>query len=83
MEYILYLLLMIATFFLVRLYVFRENLTLQELETQNKKLIKKVDKVQTEYEALTQKIDKQQKTMKDASDKATSLSTSITAAVRS
>lgn len=74
---------MVTSFFLVRVYLFRENLTLQELDTDNKKLTKKIDKVQSEYEALTQKIDKQQKTMKDASDKATSLSTSITAAVRS
>lgn len=78
----LYFLLLVAIFLLVRIYFLRENLTLQELDTDNKKLNKKIEKVQNEYEAIQQKLDQQQKTMKDASDKATALSSNLTAAVR-
>jgi Skp family chaperone for outer membrane proteins len=61
----------------------RENLTMQELETEHKKLSKKVKTIQDEYEALTQKIDNQQRQMKSASDQASQAKSAITTAVHS
>jgi predicted nucleic acid-binding Zn-ribbon protein len=67
----------------IKLYFQREHLTMKELEEDNKKINKKVKKIEDEYNALQQKIDDQQQRMKSASDQASQAKSAITAAIHS
>ena len=77
---VLYLLLMILVFLIVRVYYIRENLTMQELETQTLKIDKNLKKTQTDFKSFMDKYEEDQKRMKDASDKATSAQAALSAA---
>lgn len=83
MEIILYMILAFLTYYLIRIYILRENLTLDDLNKDNKNLHEKVDKLHNEYEVIHQKIDKQDKAMGKASDQVSSLHSSITSAIKS
>jgi len=80
---ILYLLLVCMVVLFIKLYFQREHLTMKELEEDNKKINKKVKKIEDEYNALQQKIDDQQQRMKSASDQASQAKSAITAAIHS
>jgi len=82
MELILYFLLCIAVYYLVRVYLLKEHLTLQEVSTDYKKLDKKLDSLEDEYKALQQKIDSQEKTMSKASSQASALTASLSSAIK-
>jgi len=77
---ILYFLLMILVFLIVRVYCLRENLTMQELEAQNIILGKEVHKTQSDFKSFIEKYEEDQKRVKDASDKATSAQAALSAA---
>jgi Tfp pilus assembly protein PilN len=77
---ILYLLLMILVFLIIRVYFLRENLTMQELEDQNLLLDKEVKKTQSDFKSFVIKYEEDQARMKDASDKATSAQLALSAA---
>jgi hypothetical protein len=79
---ILYFLLMILVFLIVRVYYLRENLTMQELETQTLKIDKNLKQTQTDFKSFMEKYEEDQKRMKDASDKATSAQAALSAAAR-
>jgi hypothetical protein len=76
----LYFLLMILVFLTVRVYYVRENLTMQELETQTLEIDKNLKETQSEFKSFMDKYEEDQKRMKDASDKATSAQTALSAA---
>jgi hypothetical protein len=77
---ILYLLLMILVFLIVKVYYLRENLTMQELETQTLKIDKNLKKTQSDFKSFMDKYEEDQKRMKDASDQATSAQAALSAA---
>jgi len=77
---ILYFLLMILVFLIVRVYYLRENLTMQELEDQTLKIDKDLKETQSEFKSFIIKYEEDQKRMKDASDKATSAQAALSAA---
>lgn len=77
---ILYFLLMILVFLIVRVYYLRENLTMQELETQTLKIDKNLKQTQSEFKSFMDKYEEDQKRMKDASDQATSAQAALSAA---
>jgi predicted Holliday junction resolvase-like endonuclease len=77
---ILYLLLMILVFLVVRVYYLRENLTMQELETQTLKIDKNLKETQSDFKSFMEKYEEDQKRIKDASDKATSAQAALSAA---
>ena len=77
---ILYFLLMILVFLIVRVYYLRENLTMQELKAQNIILGKEVHKTQSDFKSFIEKYEEDQKRVKDASDKATSAQAALSAA---
>jgi hypothetical protein len=77
---VLYLLLMILVFLIVKVYYLRENLTMQELETQTLKIDKNLKKTQSDFKSFMDKYEEDQKRMKDASDKATSAQAALSAA---
>lgn len=76
----LYFLLMILVFLIVRVYYLRENLTMQELETQTLEIDKNLKETQSEFKSFMDKYEEDQKRMKDASDKATSAQAALSAA---
>jgi septal ring factor EnvC (AmiA/AmiB activator) len=82
MELVLYFLLCVAVYYVVRLYILKEHLTLEEVSTEYKQLDKKIDSLEKEYKSLQQKIDSQEKTMSKASNQASSLSASLSSAIR-
>ena len=71
---------MILVFLIVRVYYLRENLTMQELETETLKLDKNLKQTQSEFKSFMEKYEEDQKRMKDASDKATSAQAALSAA---
>jgi len=77
---ILYFLLMILVFLIVKVYYLRENLTMQELETQTLKIDKNLKKTQSDFKSFIEKYEEDQKRVKDASDKATSAQAALSAA---
>jgi Skp family chaperone for outer membrane proteins len=77
---ILYLLLMILVFLIVKVYYLRENLTMQELETQTLKTDKNLKKTQSDFKSFMDKYEEDQKRMKNASDQATSAQAALSAA---
>ena len=77
---VLYLLLMILVFLIVKVYYLRENLTMQELETQTLKIDKNLKKTQSDFKSFIDKYEEDQKRMKDASDQATSAQAALSAA---
>jgi hypothetical protein len=77
---VLYLLLMILVFLIVRVYYIRENLTMQELETQTLEINKDLKQTQSDFKSFMDKYEEDQKRMKDASDKATSAQAALSAA---
>lgn len=77
---ILYFLLMILVFLIIKVYYLRENLTMQELETQTLKTDKNLKQTQSEFKSFMDKYEEDQKRMKDASDKATSAQAALSAA---
>lgn len=77
---ILYFLLMILVFLIVKVYYLRENLTMQELEIQTLKIDKNLKQTQSEFKSFMDKYEEDQKRMKDASDKATSAQAALSAA---
>ncbi len=77
---ILYLLLMILVFLIVKVYYLRENLTMQELETQTLKIDKNLKKTQSDFKSFMDKYEEDQKRMKDASNQATSAQAALSAA---
>jgi len=77
---ILYLLLMILVFLIVRVYYIRENLTMQELESQTLEINKDLKQTQSDFKSFIDKYEEDQKRMKDASDKATSAQAALSAA---
>lgn len=77
---ILYFLLMILVFLIVRVYYLRENLTMQELETQTLKIDKNLKKTQSDFKSFMDKYEEDQKRMKNASDQATSAQAALSAA---
>ena len=77
---ILYLLLMILVFLIVKVYYLRENLTMQELETQTLEINKNLKQTQTDFKSFMDKYEEDQKRMKDASDQATSAQAALSAA---
>jgi Skp family chaperone for outer membrane proteins len=77
---ILYFLLMILVFLIVKVYYLRENLTMQELETQTLKIDKNLKKTQSDFKSFMDKYEEDQKRMKDASDQATSAQAALSAA---
>lgn len=77
---ILYLLLMILVFLIVRVYYLREKLTMQELETQTLKIDKNLKQTQTDFKSFMDKYEEDQKRMKDASNQATSAQAALSAA---
>jgi hypothetical protein len=77
---ILYFLLMILIFLIIKVYYLRENLTMQELETQTLKIDKNLKQTQNEFKSFMDKYEEDQKRMKDASDKATSAQAALSAA---
>lgn len=79
---ILYFLLMILVFLIIRVYYLRENLTMQELETQTLKIDKNLKKTQSDFKSFMDKYEEDQKRMKDASDQATSAQAALSAAAR-
>lgn len=79
---VLYLLLMILVFLIVKVYYLRENLTMQELETQTLKIDKNLKKTQSDFKSFMDKYEEDQKRMKDASDQATSAQAALSAAAR-
>jgi hypothetical protein len=77
---ILYFLLMILVFLIIKVYYLRENLTMQELETQTLKTDKNLKQTQSEFKSFMDKYEEDQKRMKDASDQATSAQAALSAA---
>ena len=77
---ILYLLLMILVFLIVKVYYLRENLTMQELETQTLKIDENLKKTQSDFKSFMDKYEEDQKRMKNASDQATSAQAALSAA---
>jgi predicted Holliday junction resolvase-like endonuclease len=77
---VLYFLLMILVFLIIKVYYLRENLTMQELETQTLKTDKNLKQTQSEFKSFMDKYEEDQKRMKDASDKATSAQAALSAA---
>ena len=77
---ILYFLLMILVFLIVRVYYLRENLTMQELETQTLKIDKNLKKTQSDFKSFMEKYEEDQKRMKNASDQATTAQAALSAA---
>jgi predicted Holliday junction resolvase-like endonuclease len=77
---ILYFLLMILVFLIIKVYYLRENLTMQELETQTLKIDKNLKQTQSEFKSFMDKYEEDQKRMKDASDKATSAQAALSVA---
>ena len=77
---VLYLLLMILVFLIVRVYYIRENLTMQELETQTLEINKDLKQTQSDFKSFMDKYEEDQKRMKDASDQATSAQAALSAA---
>ena len=71
---------MILVFLIVRVYYLRENLTMQELETQTLKIDKNLKQTQSEFKSFMDKYEEDQKRMKDASDQATSAQAALSAA---
>lgn len=71
---------MILVFLIVKVYYLRENLTMQELETQTLKIDKNLKKTQSDFKSFMDKYEEDQKRMKDASDKATSAQAALSAA---
>jgi hypothetical protein len=59
-----------------------EHLTLEEVNSDYKKLDKKIDSLEHEYKSLHQKIDSQEKTMSKASDQAKAINSSLSSAIR-
>ena len=76
----IYLFLFVLLFLLVSTLISREYLTLQDVELDNKKLMKRVDNLETEYSAIQQKLESQQSVMKSAGDQAAAAKASISAA---
>ena len=77
---ILYFLLMILVFLIVKVYYLRENLTMQELESETLKIDKNLKQTQSEFKSFMNKYEEDQKKIKDASDKATSAQAALSAA---
>jgi hypothetical protein len=77
---VLYLLLMILVFLIVRVYYIRENLTMQELESQTLEINKDLKQTQSDFKSFMDKYEEDQKRMKDASDQATSAQAALSAA---
>ena len=77
---ILYLILMILVFLIVRVYFLREKLTMQELEDQNLLLDNEVKKTQSDFRSFVIKYEEDKARMKDASDKASSAQLALSAA---
>jgi hypothetical protein len=77
---ILYFLLMILVFLIVKVYYLRENLTMQELESETLKIDKNLKQTQSEFKSFINKYEEDQKKIKDASDKATSAQAALSAA---
>ena len=71
---------MILVFLIVKVYYLRENLTMQELETQTLKIDKNLKKTQSDFKSFIDKYEEDQKRMKDASDQATSAQAALSAA---
>jgi predicted nucleic acid-binding Zn-ribbon protein len=71
---------MILVFLIVRVYYIRENLTMQELETQTLEINKDLKQTQSDFKSFMDKYEEDQKRMKDASDKATSAQAALSAA---
>jgi len=71
---------MILVFLIVRVYYLRENLTMQELETQTLEINKDLKQTQSEFKSFMDKYEEDQKRMKDASDQATSAQAALSAA---
>ena len=82
MELVLYVLLCVVVYYLVRVYMLKEHLTLEEVNTDYKKLHKKIGSLEEEYKSLQQKIDSQEKTMSKASSQASAINSSLSAAIR-
>ena len=76
----MYLFLFVLVCLLVNVLTSREYLTLQEVESESKKLNKRVNALESDYTAIQQKLDSQQKTMKSAGDQAAAAKASISAA---
>lgn len=77
---ILYLILMILVFLIVRIYFLREKLTMQELEDKNVLLDSEIKKTQTDFQSFVLQYEQDQARMKDASDKASSAQLALSAA---
>ena len=71
---------MILVFLIVRVYYIRENLTMQELETQTLEINKDLKQTQSDFKSFMDKYEEDQKRMKDASDQATSAQAALSAA---
>jgi hypothetical protein len=77
---IIYLFLFVLVALLIKTLTSREYLTLNEVETNNSKLDKRVTALESEYSAIQQKLDTQQSVMKTAGDQAAAAKASISAA---
>jgi septal ring factor EnvC (AmiA/AmiB activator) len=82
MELFLYGILAVVVYYFTRVYLLKEHLTLEEVNSDYKKLDKKIDSLEHEYRSLHQKIDSQEKTMSKASDQAKAINSSLTSAIR-
>ena len=71
---------MILVFLIVKVYYLRENLTMQELESETLKIDKNLKQTQSEFKSFMNKYEEDQKKIKDASDKATSAQAALSAA---
>jgi hypothetical protein len=76
----IYLFLCVLLFLLFSTLTSREYLTLQDVDLDNKKLMKRIGTLETEYTAIQQKLSSQQSVMKSASDQAAAAKASISAA---
>jgi septal ring factor EnvC (AmiA/AmiB activator) len=81
MELFLYILLLGLAYYFTRVYLLKEHLTLEEVNTDYKKLDKKIDSLEEEYKSLQQKIDSQEKTMSKASSQASAINSNLSNAI--
>jgi len=82
MELFLYVILLVIVYYFTRVYLLKEHLTLEEVNTDYKKLDKKIGSLEEEYRALQQKIDSQEKTMSKASSQASAINASLSSAIK-
>jgi len=82
MELFLYLLLLGLAYYFTRVYLLKEHLTLEEVNTDYKKLHKKIGSLEEEYKSLQQKIDSQEKTMSKASAQASAINANLSNAIK-